>query len=373
MSCKGGEKLRTNTIWAETLANTIMTRHPNPSDYPYKDWCYPQGFVLIGFQRMWERTGDVRYRDYILKYTSDHVDQNGIVRGFSGLSLDDIMAGATLVWALETTGESRYRRACDRIREAFNDFPRTSDGGFWHARNLPSEMWVDGVFMGMMFLLRYGREIADSDYCFSEAIKQLQVIEKRCAKDDSGLLFHAWSEDRKPAWADPGTGHSPEVWSEGLGWYALILVETLDAVPATHPGYTAVESQLKRLLAGLLRTQDRESGLWYQVVDKGDRRDNWHDTSGSAMFVYSIQRAVDAGIVPPGQGDTGYAEAARRGYAGITSKAIVNNEGLVDISDACDGLCVQNSYRDYIQYPRKLNAKEAVAAFLWAACIMECR
>ena len=51
------------------------------------------------------------------------------------------------------------------------------------------------------------------------------------------------------------------------------------------------------LIEGLRRTQDAETGLWYQVVDKGERADNWHDTSGSAMFVYCIQRAIDLGYV----------------------------------------------------------------------------
>jgi unsaturated rhamnogalacturonyl hydrolase len=32
---------------------------------------------------------------------------------------------------------------------------------------------------------------------------------------------------------------------------------------------------------GLKRTLDPQSGRWFQVVDKGDRPDNWTDTSGS--------------------------------------------------------------------------------------------
>jgi rhamnogalacturonyl hydrolase YesR len=39
---------------------------------------------------------------------------------------------------------------------------------------------------------------------------------------------------RSAGWADPATGLSPEVWSEGLGWYALILVECLVLLPPAH-------------------------------------------------------------------------------------------------------------------------------------------
>jgi unsaturated rhamnogalacturonyl hydrolase len=62
---------------------------------------------------------------------------------------------------------------------------------------------------------------------------------------------------------------------------------------------------------------------------------------------------------------------AARGYAGLLTKARVGAEGLVDIVDACDGVCVQKSYADYVTYPKKLNAKEAVGGVLWAATVMD--
>jgi unsaturated rhamnogalacturonyl hydrolase len=49
----------------------------------------------------------------------------------------------------------------------------------------------------------------------------------------------------------------------------------------------------------------------------------------------------------------------------------VNDEGLVDIYSACDGLGVQKEYARYIHYRKKVNAKEAVAGFLWATTIVE--
>jgi unsaturated rhamnogalacturonyl hydrolase len=43
----------------------------------------------------------------------------------------------------------------------------------------------------------------------------------------------------------------------------------------------------------------------------------------------------------------------------------------VDIYDACDGVCVQTSYDVYINYPKSINAKEAVGGILWATTIVE--
>jgi rhamnogalacturonyl hydrolase YesR len=349
------------------MAENILARFPDPDTIPFRPWCYVQGYVLCGFEKLWAYTGDPRYFDYIKRFVDQHVATDGLIRDFKGDSLDDIMAGAVVVAMYAHTGEEKYRRAADRIRRAFDDYPRNSDGGFWHGRALPHEMWIDGVFMGLMFLTRYAAVIGDSAHCFNEATQQILTLASHCGKGDSGLFLHGYDEAKQVAWADPVTGLSPEVWSEGLGWYALILVETLALLPPSHAHRADVMNILVKLVAGLRKVQDSRTGLWYQVVDKGERADNWHDTSGSAMFVYAIQRAIDLGYVSRRT----YGPVVKRGYAGIVSKAVIREDGLVDIYAACNGLGVQRSYADYINYPRSVNAQEAVAGFLWATTVVE--
>jgi rhamnogalacturonyl hydrolase YesR len=318
-------------------------------------------------EKLYQFTADPKYWNYVVKFVDQHVTKDGDIRDFKGDSLDDIMAGTVIVAVYEKTGQIKYRLAADKIREMFDDYPRNSDGGFWHARSLPHEMWIDGVFMGQMFLTRYGAVVGDQAHCFDEATRQILTLASHCRKGDTGLFLHAYDEAKNADWADPATGLSPEVWSEGLGWYALILVETLNLLPVAHPNRAQVMRILLDLIEGLRKTQDTTTGLWYQVVDKGDRADNWCDTSGSAMFVYAIQRAIDLGYVSA----AAYGPVVQRGYDGILSKAVINADGLVDIYDACDGVCVQRSYADYVNYVKKVNAKEAVGGVLWATTIVE--
>jgi len=337
--------------------------------YPYRLWCYPQGFILWGFVRLWEDTKEQKYLDYVLDYVDRSVDSEGNAHRFRGNSMDDIMAGSILVWAYCHTGEPRLKKACQQIRAAFEGYPRIREGGFWHGRGKP-QMWVDGVFMGQMFMTKYAAFIADEpdrDYCFDEAFLQLSVIYDLCRKGDTGLLLHAYCEDRAADWADPETGLSPEVWSEGLGWYALILAETLELFPKAHPSRGRLEMQYRQLMESLLSCQDKASGLWYQVVDKGNRPDNWCDTSGSAMFQYAMLHGIQMGLLPAEP----YLAAAHKAYEGLCAKVIPAQDGGVDIVDACDGLCVQASYDVYVNYKKTVNAKEAVAAVLWAAELTE--
>jgi rhamnogalacturonyl hydrolase YesR len=364
--------------WAVATADTIIKRYPDFRKAYFKPWTYVHGYDLYGFEMLYRSTGDRKYLDYLKKYISEIVDEQGNltyvdrktnkVVPVSLTNLDNMMSGNSVVAMYEHTREERYRLAAHKLRKAFDTYPRNSDGGFWHAKSLKGQMWIDGVFMGQMFLIRYGQSIGDTEWCFNEAVKQITVFAKRCRKGDTGLYYHAWSESPQTTkWADPKTGMSPEVWSEGLGWYALILVETLAVLPKDHPGRGEVVEILRRLAGDLKRTQDPKTGRWFQVVDKGDRPDNWTDTSGSAMFVYCLQRGIELGLL----GKDEYAPVVARGYKGIVANARVNEEGLVDIVSACDGLGVQKDYDRYIHYKKTVNAKEAVGGFLWATAIVE--
>jgi rhamnogalacturonyl hydrolase YesR len=364
--------------WAVATADTIMRRYPDFRTAYFKPWTYVHGYVLYGFEMLYRSTGDRKYLDYLKGYVSQMVDEQGNVHyvdrksgkdvPVSLTNLDNFMTGNAVVAMYEYTHEERYRLAANRLRKAFDTYPRNSDGGFWHARSKKGEMWIDGVFMGQMFLIRHGKSIGDRDYCFDEATRQITIFARHCHKSDTGLYLHGWSESPQTTrWADAQTGLSPEVWSEGLGWYALILVETLAVLPEDHPRRAEVVDILRRLAAGLKRTQDAKTGRWFQVVDKGDDPENWTDNSGSAMFVYCLQRGIELGLL----GKDDYAPVVAKGYQGIIGNARVNAEGLVDISSACDGVGVQKDYAHYIHYKKSVNAKEAVGGFLWATTLVE--
>lgn len=347
-----------------------MKHFPNPNDFPYKSWSYSQGFMLWGIEALYRYTGDKKYFDYIMSYAETHVAHDGSFLKFDGSSMDDMMSGAVIVWAYLQTKDQKFHKACETIRMAYNDYPRNSDGGFWHSRKSTGQMWVDGVFMGQMFLSKYGHYLGDSEYCFNEAARQLKVIYDRCNKN--GLILHAYysgefGEEKRPKWADKETGLSAEVWSEGLGWYALILPQVLELMPTGHPERDRLLRQYRELLGALKIHQCPKTGLWFQVVDRGERPDNWCDSSGSAMFLYSIKKAVELGVVPKEE----FLPVAEKAWKGLTSKIKINDEGLVDLYDACDGVCVQTDYSVYVNYKKSVNAKEALGAFLWAAAIME--
>jgi unsaturated rhamnogalacturonyl hydrolase len=168
-------------------------------------------------------------------------------------------------------------------------------------------------------------------------------------------------------WAHPITGKSPEIWSEGLGWYAMILADVLELLPSDYAGYDRLKMQMEKLINGLEKVQDQSSGLWYQVVDKPSAPRNWHDTSGSAMFLYAIKKSGLIGIGGRERCDA----LAAKAFEGLKTKCVIDLEGRANIHDACNGLGVQRHYDVYVDYTRNINCQEAVAAFFWACVIME--
>ena len=362
--------------WSIAMADTMMKRNPGTPQDSLAEWSYWKGYTLNGFEMLWHWTGDQRYLDFIRREIDPFVDEKGNLVHVKLDSLNNVMPGNIVVGLYEDRHDVRYRTAATAIRRAFDTFPRNADGGFWHEPQLPGEMWVDGVFMGQMFLLRYGKSIGDRENCFDEVTKQITLFAKHARKGQSGLYYHAWAEkpetakvfpERKKQWADPKTGLSSEAWSEGLGWYSLVLAETLAVLPQDHPRRAAVLDIYLRLAAALKITQDPKTGGWFLVVDKGDQPDNWIDNSGSAMFTYALQRGIDLGLLKSDE----YAPVVAKGYKAITANARINDKGLVDIYNACQGLCVQADFADYVHCPKHANAGEAVAGFLWATSVVE--
>ncbi|HET9571664.1 MAG TPA: glycoside hydrolase family 88 protein [Bacteroidales bacterium] len=352
--------------WTVATAQTIMARYPDYRKAYWKDWSYVHGYMFYGFEMLYNQTGDARYLNYIKQYIDHFVDENGNYTGDRLTNLDNILTGSSIVALYEYTKDERYKKAALEFRKTFDTYPR-SDGQFWHGNKSPN-MWIDGIFMGQMFLIRYGKSIGDAAYCYDEAAKQITVFAKHCLKDDSGLYLHAWTENPQATkWADTLTGLSPEVWSEGLGWYALVVPELLAAMPKDHPKRPEVLSIYLRMMQGLKKTQDPVTGGWYMIVDKPNVPGNWVDPSGTAMFVYSIKRGINLGLLDKKT----FSKVAERGYSSLFNFVKINENGLVDVHGGGDGITIKKNFDEYVSVKRVLNAKEAVAGFLWASAIMK--
>jgi len=349
--------------WAEFACETLMARYLPEELPPAYRWHYHQGVFLCGMEEVLARTGNARYEQYIKRYVDKLIDAEGNFY-YARDELDAIQPGLLLFrLAVQYQNDKRYSVAAHKLRHLFHTLNRTSEGGFWHKDKYPYNMWLDGLYMGGVFALKYANAYNDPklrDLVFL----QERLMHKHMRDEQTGLLYHAWDESKQMAWANQDTGCSPEFWARSLGWYGLAISQFLDELPATDPRVKHWEQALQQFVEAILPYQDASTGLWYQVVDKIDREDNWLETSGSSLFVYSIAKAYQRGLVAE---ET--LEAAKRGYQGLID-AIIDGHDQFVMPHICIGTSA-GDYENYVTRPTSENDLHGVGAFILASVEME--
>jgi unsaturated rhamnogalacturonyl hydrolase len=127
-----------------------------------------------------------------------------------------------------------------------------------------------------------------------------------------------------------------------MGWYLMALVDTMDNMSfEIFEQYKKLEGIFKQILHGLLQYQDKESRLFYQVVDRGDTVGNYLETSGSAMIAYAILKGCRMGILLSEK----YAGVGEEILNSLLENKLIEKEGKLHLTGICQmaGLGPENN------------------------------
>ena len=168
------------TDWGKALVDSTMARFPDARSLP---WRYPRALFLYGQYQLYLRTGNLSYLNYLKIWAEAHVDDAGNMffdathRDPVDLSaeLDHLLPGRLMIILHSLTGQQKYKLAAQKLRQRFDVWPRTSDGGLWHRWSLTGQLWADGTYMALPFLIEYGRAYGDREYAENEAAQQLLI------------------------------------------------------------------------------------------------------------------------------------------------------------------------------------------------------
>jgi unsaturated rhamnogalacturonyl hydrolase len=345
------------------IANTNYKFVNDKAQSRYNKWEYANGVMMIGMQKVAKDLGKKEYADYVYK-NYDFVFKNAphykelyardphteFAPFFRMNALDDCGAmAAALADANEHEKNPQYREYLDRVGDyILHRQSRLDDGTL--CRTFPRKMtiWADDLYMSVPFLARMGRVTGDNKY-FDDAIKQVLNFTKHLYDPATGLYFHCWFSDVELN----GVAH----WLRCNGWLAMAQVELLNNLPANHPQRNQLIQLLTRQLVGMARYQD-QGGLWHQVMD---RPDSYLETSGTAMFVYAVARAVNEKWIP-----STYRSIAIEGWKQLTQK--VRPDGGVE--DVCIGTGIADNISFYYNRPKVLNDFHVSGAILLAGAEM---
>lgn len=366
------ETIPANLKWSERMALSIMKSHPQAyqiDDQKEPKWDYVHGLVLKSFEKLYDKTKDRKYYDYIKNYADATIDSVGIVKSykFDNYNIDMVTAGRVLFNLYNETKDERYLTVINLLRKQLKEQPRNESGGFWHKKAYPNQMWLDGLYMGEPFYAQYTVQFEDGKN-LDDIAKQFELIQEHATDKKTGLLYHGWDESKQMPWADKETGCSPNFWSRSIGWYVMALVDVLDYFPKEHPKRIELIGYLNNVANSLLKFQDK-SGLWYQVTDKGGSEGNYLESSGSSMFAYALAKGANKGYLPKK-----FKKVACKAFKGLTSQLVKTNpNGEITITQACAvaGLGGKpyrdGSYSYYVNERKKDNDPKATGAFILAA------
>lgn len=293
---------------------------------------YEWGVTYAGMLLASEATGDNRYKEYtdkrlrliadVAPYFRAQLKSNPAVTSpvrsvLMPHALDDAGAVcASMIKSVRAGNTANLRPLIDNfISYISNKEFRLPDGTLARNRPQPNTLWLDDLFMSVPALAQMGKLTGDKKY-YDDAVKQVLQFSKRMFNKEKGLYMHGWVQSMET--------HPQFHWARANGWGVMTMVELLDVLPATHPGYNAVLEQLRAHIKGLASYQDG-TGFWHQLID---RNDTYLETSATAIYAYAIARAVNRGFVDK----LAYAPMAILAWNAVSTK--VNDKGQVE------GTCV---------------------------------
>ena len=356
--------------WAVKMADSVMNR---PLDFGDK-WQYDNGVILKGIESVWRATYEQKYFDYIKAHMDYFIDDTGDIRKYSvkEYNIDHVNNGKLLFLLYKETGLEKYKKAAFLLREQLRNHPRTSEGAFWHKQIYPYQIWLDGLYMGSPFYAEFIKEFGDNAE-FDDVTKQFLICESHTKDPVSGLLYHAWDEKKVQEWCNKETGLSKNFWGRSMGWYVMAIVDVLDYIPANHKDRPRIIEILNEVLEALLKVQDKETGLWYQVLDQGKRKGNYLEASASCMILYAMAKGAKKGYLPDK-----WFDISKKTYKGIIEEFItITENGLVNLNKNCQVAGLggatkrDGTFEYYISEPIITNDGKGVGAFINAAAIMD--
>ena len=334
-------------------------------------WNYIDGCMMTSLLELYQQTGNEKYFKFVKEYIDYFVTEDGTILKYNRdkHTLDDICESRVLFDLYKLTGEEKYKKAIEYTYEHIKVQPRTYEGSFWHKEIYPNQVWLDGLFMANVFYMRYETEF-DGCKQYQDIKKQFEIVRKHMYDPKKHLYYHGYDASKQAFWANKETGLSQNFWLRANGWFIIALVDILGYMnEAIYEDYDFYKKLFKEAVDGLLEYQDKESKMFYQVVDKAGKEGNYLETSGSSMIAYAILKGVRLHVLPDK-----YEKIGLDIFNGVCAKYVTEKNGDLNIGGIClvAGLGPENNrrrdgtYEYYISEPVVENDAKGIGPLILA-------
>ncbi|AVM69302.1 glycoside hydrolase 105 family protein [Lachnospiraceae bacterium oral taxon 500] len=262
-------------------------------DFGIKEWDWPQGVGLYGLFKLIKCLGREEYKDFLYRWFKDNLKA-----GLGSRNINTTAPLLTLVEVNEFFHDPEFEALClDWAAWLMNCLPRTEEGGFQHVTSAngdrygvrlnENEMWIDTIFMTVLFLNKMGHRYGRADWV-AEAEHQVLMHIKYLYDKQTGLFYHGWTFNGR-------NNFGGIFWCRGNSWFTAGILEYIEAFDGRmNAGLKTFIVDTYKAQVKKLKELQAPSGLWHTVLTD---ESSYEEVSGSAAIAAGILRGVKTGIL----------------------------------------------------------------------------
>lgn len=287
-------------------------------DFGIREWDWPQGVGLYGLLKIMQYDNNEKYKEFLHDWYVENMEL-----GLPSRNINTTTPLLTLVELNEYYNDSKFEKLCiDWANWLMNCIPRTREGGFQHVTSAngdrqgvrlnESEMWIDTLFMTVLFLNKMGQKYQKEEW-INEGIHQVLMHIKYLYDKHTGLFYHGWSFNEN-------NNFGGIFWCRGNSWFTLGILDYIDMFKGSlNSGVKTLILDTYKAQVAAYKNLQSESGLWHTVLTDPS---SYEEVSGSAAIAAGILKGIRLGIL-----DDSYLECAEKAIQGILNN--IADDGTV--------------------------------------------
>ncbi len=334
-------------------------------------WNYIDGCMMVSLLELYKTTKEEKYLEFVKGFVDYYVHEDGTILGYNKekYSTDDVSETRVLFDLYAYTKEEKYSKAIEMVYEQVKTHPRTKEGNFWHKKIYPNQVWLDGLYMMQPFYTRYETE-RNKMQNYADIVRQYKNVYSLMRDEKTGLYYHGFDSSKEMFWADKKTGLSKNFWLRSLGWFTVSLIDVYEYMnEQMYDEYHTIKMMFKETVDSLLKFQDQESKMFYQVPNFPNREGNYLETSGSSMIAYAILKGVRLKALPER-----YQKIGLEIFNGICNKYLTVKNDDLNLGGIClvaglgpeTNLRRDGTFEYYMSEPVVENDAKGVGPFIMA-------
>jgi len=288
MNLGGADYENDRSVGKEEASRGIIAR-----DFGIEEWDWPQGVGLYGLLKLQRFYGDNRYFEFFDSWFEDNFK-----KGLPSKNINTTAPYLVLAELLDDLKNPEYEKLClDHAHWLMTGLPKTKEGGFQHVVTAigdrdgillnEGEMWIDTLFMAVLFLNKMGHRFQNQEW-IGEALHQVLLHIKYLYDKHTGLFYHGWSFLLN-------NNFGGVFWCRGNSWFTYGILEFIESYEGTidHGLLTYLTDTFKAQVNALIGLQ-APSGLWHTVLTDPS---SYEEVSGSGAIASGILKGIKMGIL----------------------------------------------------------------------------